>query len=63
MFTSTIINLVILLAFTYFLASLMLSAVNEAILAILNRRAVYLVKITKTLFSPSKMINTNYLES
>lgn len=50
MFSSSIINLVILLAFTYFLASLMVCAINEFILTMLNRRADYLKKALKGLF-------------
>ncbi len=50
MFTSTIINLVILLAFTYFLGSTMVSAVNEAILGMFNQRSKYLKKALTGLF-------------
>ncbi|MBX3252513.1 MAG: hypothetical protein KF862_00120 [Chitinophagaceae bacterium] len=50
MFSSSTINLVILLAFTYFLVSLMVSAINEAVLTMLNRRADYLKKALKGLF-------------
>ncbi|MBO9620697.1 MAG: hypothetical protein J7539_16865 [Niabella sp.] len=50
MFNSIVINLVILLSFTYFIASLMLSSINEAIASSLNARAQLLKKTLLHLF-------------
>src|ERR1041384_1363591 len=71
MFNSPVINLVILLSFTYFVWSLMLSAINEFIISIFKYRQRNLKNALENLFfDPTwktffqdKLINSPHLES
>lgn len=53
MFSSNVINLVIFLSFTYFIGSIILSAINEAISGVLRSRANDLKKTMENLFFES----------
>lgn len=67
MFSSPVLDLVILLSFTYFVGSVILSAINEAISGILSKRSSALEKSICDLFFNDQtwltFVNTTFVQS